>query len=44
MANPEDLATIRAAGYHWLVAAPQPERVCYFDQYEEQASWQEIVL
>jgi transposase len=43
MANPENLATIRAAGYHWLVAAPQPERVCYFDQYEEQAGWQEIV-
>ena len=29
MANPENLATIRAAGYHWLVAAPQPGRVCY---------------
>lgn len=43
MANPENLASIRAAGYHWLVAAPQPERVCYFDQYEEQAGWQEIV-
>jgi hypothetical protein len=27
MANPENLATIRAAGYHWLVAAPQPGRV-----------------
>jgi len=43
MAKPENLATIRAAGYHWLVAAPQPERVCYFDQYEQQAGWQEIV-
>jgi hypothetical protein len=43
MANPENLPTIQAAGYHWLVAAPQPERVCYFDQYEEQAGWQEIV-
>jgi transposase len=43
MAKPENLATIRAAGYHWLVAAPQPERVCYFDQYEEQAGWQEIL-
>jgi hypothetical protein len=43
MAKPENLATIRAAGYHWLVAAPQAERVCYFDQYEEQAGWQEIV-
>jgi transposase len=30
MANPENLATIQAAGYHWLVAAPQPERVCYY--------------
>jgi hypothetical protein len=37
MANPENLATIQAAGYHWSVAAAQPERVCYFDQYEEQA-------
>ena len=43
MANPENLATIQGAGYHWLVAASQPERVCYFDQYEEQAGWQEIV-
>jgi transposase len=43
MANPQNLATIQAAGYHWLVAAPQPERVGYFDQYEEQAGWQEIV-
>jgi len=43
MANPENLATIQAAGYHWLVAAAQPERVCYFDQYEEQTGWQEIV-
>jgi hypothetical protein len=43
MANPENLATIQAAGYHWLVAAAQPERVCNFDQYEEQAGWQEIV-
>jgi hypothetical protein len=34
MAQPEKLAAIKAAGYHWLVAAPQPERVCYFDQYE----------
>jgi transposase len=43
MAKPENLATIQAAGYHWLVAAPQPERVCYFDQYEEQTGWQEVV-
>ena len=43
MAKPENLAAIKAAGYHWLVAAAQPERVCYFDQYEEQAGWQEIV-
>src|SRR5271165_3601808 len=35
MSNPENLAAIQAAGYHWLVAAAQPERVCYFDQYEE---------
>jgi transposase len=43
MAKPENLAAIKAAGYDWLVAAAQPERVCYFDQYEEQAGWQEIV-
>lgn len=43
MAKPENLATIQAAGYHWLVAAPQAERACYFDQYEEQGGWQEIV-
>jgi len=29
MANPESLATIKAAGYHWLVAAPQPERLLF---------------
>jgi Transposase len=43
MANDENLATIRKAGYHWLVAARQPERVCYFEQFEDQAGWQEIV-
>ena len=43
MANPENLASIREAGYHWLVATPQPERVCYFEQFEDQAGWQEIV-
>jgi len=26
-----------------VVAAAQPERVSYFDQYEDQACWQEIV-
>jgi transposase len=43
MAKSENLVAIQAAGYHWLVAAAQPERVSYFDQYEEQAGWQEIV-
>jgi len=43
MANDENLSTIRKAGYHWLVAARQPERVCYFEQFEDQAGWQEIV-
>ena len=43
MSNPENLASIRDAGYHWLVAAPQPERVCYFEQFEEQKDWREIV-
>jgi transposase len=43
MANDQNLATIRTAGYHWLVAARQPERVCYFEQFEDQAGWQEIV-
>ena len=39
MANDENLATIRKAGYHWLVAARRPERVCYFEQFEDQAGW-----
>jgi hypothetical protein len=39
----ENLASIREAGYHWLVAAPQPERVCYFEQFEEQEGWSEIL-
>ena len=43
MASAENLATIRAAGYHWLVAAAQPERGSYFDQCQEQAGWQEII-
>ena len=43
MANEENLSAIRKAGYHWLVAARQPERVCYFEQFEDQAGWQEIV-
>jgi transposase len=43
MANTENLGAIRKAGYHWLVAAAQPERVCYFEQFEDQAGWQEIV-
>jgi hypothetical protein len=43
MSNPENLASIRDAGYHWLVAAPQPERICYFEQFEEQKDWREIV-
>jgi len=29
MANDENLRTIRNAGYYWLVAPPQPERVCF---------------
>jgi transposase len=43
MANDENLAAIRTAGYHWLVAARQPERVSYFEQFEDQVGWQEIV-
>ena len=43
MSNPENLASIRDAGYHWLVAAPQPERICYFEQFEKQKDWREIV-
>jgi transposase len=43
MAKPENLATLREAGYHWLVAAPQPERVGYLEDFEAQAGWQEIL-
>ena len=31
------------SGLYWLVAAPQPERVCYFEQFEEQEGWSEIL-
>jgi hypothetical protein len=43
MANPENLAIIRDAGHHWLVAPHQPERVCYLDleQIEEQEGGRE---
>jgi transposase len=43
MANEENLATIREAGYHWLVATRQPERVRYFEEFEDPAGWPEIV-
>jgi len=39
----ENLASIREAGCHWLVAATQQERVCYHEQFEEQEGWREIL-
>ena len=39
----ENLASIREAGCHWLVAATQQERACYHEQFEEQEGWREIL-
>jgi hypothetical protein len=39
----ENGASIREAGCHWLVAAIHQERVCFFEQFEKQEGWREIL-
>ena len=42
MANSENLAAIRSAGYHYLVAGQQVGRGLYQEQFEAEENWQEI--
>ncbi len=43
MAYDENLAEIRGGGYHYLVAARQPERNQWLAELESEAGWEEIV-
>lgn len=42
MADSENLAAIRSAGYHYLVAGQQVGRGLYQEQFETEENWQEI--
>ncbi len=39
----ENLAEIRARGYHYLVAARQPERSQWLAEFEEEDGWEEVL-
>lgn len=43
MAYDENLAAIRARGYHYLVAARQPERNQWLGELESEEGWEEVV-
>ena len=43
MAYDENLAKIQARGYHYLVAARQPERNQWLAELESEESWEEVV-
>jgi transposase len=43
MAYDEDLDTIRAHGYHYLVAGRQPERNAWLAEFEGEDEWEEIL-
>jgi transposase len=43
MAYAEDLATIRARGYHYLVAGRQPERNSWLAEFESDHDWEEVL-
>ena len=43
MAYEEDLAAIRARGYHYLVAGRQPERVAWLSEFEGEDDWEEVM-
>jgi transposase len=43
MAYEENLAQIKARGHHYLVASRQSERQAWFDEFEEEAGWQELL-
>ena len=43
MAYEEDLAAIRARGFHYLVAGRQPERQAWLGEFEHSADWEEVL-
>ncbi len=43
MAYDENLAEIRARGYHYLVAGRQPERNAWLEEFEQEEGWEEII-
>ncbi len=43
MAYEEDLAAIRARGFHYLVAGRQPERQAWLAEFEQSADWEEVL-
>jgi transposase len=43
MAYEEDLAAIRARGFHYLVAGRQPERNAWLGEFEQGDGWEEVV-
>lgn len=43
MAYEEDLAAIRAHGYHYLVAGRQPERNAWLAEFEQGDDWEEVL-
>jgi len=43
MAYDEDLAEIRARGYHYLVAGRQPERAAWWAEFEGDDDWEEVI-
>lgn len=43
MADPENLAEIRAHGWHYLVAGRQPERNQWLEDFEREDDWEEVI-
>jgi hypothetical protein len=43
MAYDENLAEIRARGYHYLVAGRQPERNAWREEFEQEDGWEEVI-
>jgi len=43
MAYEEDLAAIRARGFHYLVAGRQPERHAWLGEFAHSADWEEVL-
>jgi transposase len=44
MAYAENLAQIRAHGYHYLVASRQSERMAWLAEFEKDQDWEEVIL